>query len=82
MQIVVNPIIVPTESGDVSCTIAEVSVAVSNSTAIRLVPVGPDSTEYPDAALGIVGSYGEPDITAFMNAVQVAVTTLAHDRGL
>lgn len=82
MRIVINPVVVHTESGDVSCSEAEASVAVSNSTAIRLVPVGSDGTEYPDAALGIVGDQSVTDIAEFMSTVQAAVTTLAQSRGL
>lgn len=78
MRLAMNPI---TIDGNV-CTEAEVSVAVSNTTAVRVVPVDDNGTEYPDAALGIVGGPDEPDVAAFLATVATAATTLLAARGL
>lgn len=56
MRIQINPITVQTESGNVVCTEAEVSVAISNSVAIRVVPIDGSGTEYPGAFMGVVGT--------------------------
>lgn len=56
------------------CTTAEVSVAVSTSVAIRVVPVGPDGTLLEDSALSVVGAPGE--LAGFEQAVVAAVEVL------
>lgn len=82
MTITINPITVDTDNGPVICTSASVSVAVSASTAIRLVPVDAAGNEYPNAAFGIVGDPSVPDVAEFIEAVRTAVTTLVQTRGL
>lgn len=82
MRIQISPVTVNAENGSVLCEEAEVSVAVSNSTAVRLVPVGPDGTEYPDAAMGIVGDSGDADVAAFMATMTTATATLAAVKGI
>lgn len=82
MNININPVTVVTDAGPVLCTSANVSVAVSSSTAIRLVPVGPNGVEFPDAAMGIVGGETEADVAVFMVSVAAAVSTLAQGRGI
>ena len=77
-----NPITVSTDNGDVSCSEAEISVAVSNSVAVRIVPVDVDGNEYPDAATGVVGTGDQDDISTFMDEVSAAVTVLIANRGL
>lgn len=66
----------------ITCTAAEVSVAVSNSTAIRVVPVDANGLEYPDGALGIVGTADQPDTAAFLDAVATATAALIAGRGI
>lgn len=75
-----SPVTVTTDNGDVSCSEFEASVAISNSVAVRLVPVGPDGTEYPEQATGVVGDSSQADISEFMGAVAAALTTLVHGR--
>lgn len=75
-----TPIIVSTESGDVSCTEAEASIAISNSVAIRLVPVV-GGEERPDFTVGVVGT-DEIDTLAFMVAVRNAAEALLINRGI
>lgn len=76
------PIVVTTDEGTVSCTSGEVSVAVSNSVAIRVVPVDANGTEYPDSAVGVVGSDDQSDIATFLASVADATSVLLTERGV
>jgi hypothetical protein len=82
MRITVNPITVDTDSGPVVCTEAEVSVAVSSSVAMRLVPVDSSANLYPDQAQGIVGTGDDADIATFLATVAEASRVLAVGRGI
>lgn len=66
----------------VPCNTANISVAVSSSTAIRVVPTDAAGNEYPDAAMGIVGDSSQADIATFMDAVAAAATVLVAGRGI
>lgn len=74
--------ITPISVAGVSCSEAEVSVAVSSSVAIRIVPVDADNVEYLDAATGIVGTADQPDVAAFLAAVSDATSALITARGI
>ena len=56
------------------CVEAEVSVAVSNSVAIRVVPVGADGVLFEDSPLSVVGAPGE--LAGFEAAVVAALEVL------
>lgn len=77
-----NPIIVTTDGGNISCSEAEISVAVSNSVAVRIVPVDADGNEYLMSATGVVGTVEQEDIATFMDEVASAVTMLISNRGM
>lgn len=81
MRIAIKPVTVETEIGPVICSEAEVSVAVSNSVAMRLVPVDGSDNEYPAASLGIVGDSSASDIAQFLDAVKSASVVLVEGRG-
>jgi len=74
--------ITPVTVDDVTCSEAEVSIAISNSVAIRVVPVGPDGTTYDAAAVGIVGTEGQEDVDVFMSSVRSAASVLMASRGV
>lgn len=78
MRLQITPITVD----EAVCNEAEVSVAVSSSVAIRIVPVDGTGTEYPEAAVGIVGTSDQPDIAAFLTAVGNATQELMSERGV
>lgn len=78
MRLTIQPITVD----GVTCAEAEVSVAVSNTTAISFAPVDASGTTHPDGALGIVGTPDTPDIGMFMDAIAAAVAQLAEGRGI
>lgn len=78
MRVSINPVTVD----GITCVGADVSIAISSSCAIRLVPVGPNGEEFADAAMGIIGADNEPDMATFMATVAQAVTTLATSRGI
>lgn len=82
MRIAINPINVETDAGLVLCAEAEVSVAVSNTVAIRIVPVGPDGTEYSNNATGIVGGADQPDIETFLLELAASSLKLMQSRGM
>lgn len=82
MRINVNPINIETESGAVTCTEAEVSVAISSSVAIRVTPVGPDGKEYMEHSLGVVGTQDQQDIVDFMSSVAKSLDVLLEVRGI
>jgi hypothetical protein len=78
MRLPITPITV----NDVTCSEAVVSVAVSSSVAVRIVPVDADNVEYLDAATGIVGTADQPDIAAFIAVVSDATSALITARGI
>lgn len=82
MNVAIKPVVIETESGPVTCTEAVLSVAVSSSVAMRLVPIDGSGVQYPNDSLGIVGDGSAPDIASFLNAVLVASQTLVEARGL
>lgn len=77
MRVAIQPVTVDGHT----CVEAEVSVAVSNSVALRAVPVGPDGTEYPDAAIPVVGMSDHADVAAFLSVVSEASRVLLEGRG-
>lgn len=82
MRININPVNVETEGGVVVCSEADVSVAVSSSVAIRVVPVGPDGKEYPEGTMGVVGTQDQQDIVDFMASLAVSLDSLLEARGI
>lgn len=69
----------------VVCKQADVSVAISDSVAMRVVPVGPTGTPYPDAAGAVLipadDRARDPQMRAFLNAVNTAAKQLIRDKG-
>lgn len=55
-------------------------VAVSDSVAIRIVPVI-DGIEYPDHSFGLVGTVESADTVLLLDAVRDAVQSYADGRG-
>lgn len=78
MRISIEPVVID----DIVCTEAEVSVAVSNSVAIRVVPVDAEGNEHPAAAMGVVGTQDQEDIVTFMADLTTAVDALLAARGI
>lgn len=78
MRIPISPVTVD----GIECIEAEVSVAVSSSVAIRVVPVDAAGTEYPDAFLGVVGDTSQSDVAAFLSQVSEATQQLLEARGI
>lgn len=72
----------PLEVNGVVCTSANTSIAISDSVAIRIVPRADDGTEFPEAAVGVVGTRDQADIAAFMDAVALAAEDLLEYRGI
>ena len=68
--------IIPTVVDGETCVEAEVSVAVSNSVAIRAVPVDGNGVEHPDGARAFVGDDSRPDAAAFMVMVRDGAAAL------
>lgn len=75
-----TPIIVSTESGDVSCTEAETMLAFSDSIALRADPVGPDGTVYQSGVVSVVGGSEIADIATFIDTVKAAMVVLITGR--
>tara|TARA_R110000868_G_scaffold90171_1_gene250606 strand:- start:3555 stop:3788 length:234 start_codon:yes stop_codon:yes gene_type:complete len=75
-----NITIVPIDIDGQTATEGIISVAVSESVAIRIVPII-DGSEYPDYALGLVGADGTPDTVVLLNAVRDAVQCFVSGRG-
>lgn len=80
MNIAINPVTV----GDVVCTRASVSVAVSTGASMSLVPVAPDGTAFPDFAIPVLVASVDPDPAGeeFLDAVLAAAQGLARARGI
>ncbi len=74
-----NISIQPINCNGFDCRTANVSLAVSNSIALRLVPVDEAGAEYPDFEKSIVGEGGDPAIATFLATLRDAVTTLAAE---
>ena len=77
MRIQINPI----EIDGQICNEVFLFVSVSNSIAIRAVPVDSEGTLYPNNPIAVVGNGDTPDIDTFMNTVAQAVHTLLVGRG-
>lgn len=71
----------PIEVDGVVCDTANTSIAISDSVAIRIVPTA-NGVEYPQAAVGVVGTRDQADIAAFMDAVAAAAEDLLESRGI
>jgi hypothetical protein len=64
------------------CSEAVVSVAVSSTVAMRVVPVDAEGVEHPDAAVAVVGGDDVADVAAFLSAVRDAAIALLDGRGV
>jgi hypothetical protein len=62
-------------------TVAEVSVAVSSSVAVRVVPVLGD-VPVESAAFGVVGASGQADVDVLLGAVGEALGVFLSGRGV
>lgn len=71
----------PVQIGDEVATTGVVSVAVSDSVAVRVVPTV-DGVQFPEFAVGLVGTSDVEDAVVLMAAVQSAVQTFASGRGV
>jgi hypothetical protein len=77
---------VTTPTGTVECRRADVSIAVSDSVAMRVVPLGPDGTAYPDDAKAVLipgdgrDNERDPQMRQFLAAVQVAARNILRDK--
>jgi hypothetical protein len=69
---------VETEDGPIECFEGNASVAISSSIAVRIVPVGPDGTEYPEDAFSFVGSLDAEDIENILAQVKLALEELVN----
>lgn len=70
-----------TVDGD-TCSQARVSCAVSDSVAIRVVPIDHNGKERPEATQGIVGGRDDQAIAAFLDGLTVAIENLVEIRGI
>jgi hypothetical protein len=77
MRIHINPVEVEGQTTNV----ADVSLAVSSSVAVRVVPVVGDAP-MESAAFGVVGSSSQPDVEALLGAVGDAVAVFLAGRGV
>jgi hypothetical protein len=77
MRVSIKPIEV---EGQVT-EVAEVSVALSSSVAIRVVPVV-DDVPVESAGFGVVGSRGQSDTDALLGAVGEALSVFLEGRGV
>lgn len=77
MQVSIRPIDIEGQT----ITTATVSVAATDSVAVRLVPTD-GVTEWPDHAVGLVGVAGDTDADALLAAVAAAVQTFVTGRGV
>jgi hypothetical protein len=76
-----NITILPIDIDGQTATEGVISVAVSDSVAIRIVPII-DGVEYPDSALGLVGADETADTVVLLNAVRDAVQSFVTGRGV
>lgn len=82
MQIQIRPITIETESSTVTCSVANVSLAATNSVAIRLVPVDAQGNEYPLASLAVVGDSSDPDIAVLLSSLEIAIAAIVNVKGI
>ena len=75
-----NITILPIDIDGQTATEGVISVAVSDSFSIRIVPII-EGVEYPDYALGLVGADGTPNTVVLLNAVRDAVQAFVTGRG-
>lgn len=72
----------PVTVEDQVCSEAEVSVAVSSTVAMRVVPVDGEGVEHPDAAVSVVGGDDVADVAVFLSAVRDAAIALLEGRAV
>jgi hypothetical protein len=63
------------------CSQARVYCAVSDSVAIRVVPVDSDGVEHPEATQSVVGDSKDYAVGAFLDVVSGYVESLVSSRG-
>lgn len=73
--------ILPIEVEGQVTDVAEVSLALSSSVAVRVVPVV-DGVPMESAGFGLVGSVGQADVDALMSAVGEALQAFLAGRGV
>jgi hypothetical protein len=77
MRVHIKPVEVDGQFTDVG----EVSVAVSSSVAVRVVPVV-DDVPVESAAFGVVGASGQPDVDVLLGAMGEALSVFLEGRGV
>lgn len=77
---------ITTPTGTVACRSADVSIAISDSVAMRVVPIGPDGTQFPAEARSVLipgdgrDNERDPQMRQFLAAVQVAARNILRDK--
>lgn len=74
--------ITPIKVNDVECSEVEVNVAISNSVAIRAVPVDAEGNTHIAGTISVVGDDRYEDISTFMSSVAALVEDLLKTRGV
>lgn len=82
MRLAISPITLDTEEGAVVCTEADVSLAISSSVAISIVPVDSLGQSYQHSTKAIVGDAEDADIATFLTTVDAALTGLLVAKGI
>ena len=62
------------------CVTARVYCAVSDSVAIRVVPIDSDGNERPEATQGVVGGPDDYQVAAFLDVIGPFVETLVNSK--
>lgn len=62
----------------VVCHKADVSMAMSDSVAMRIVPIAPDGTPYPEAAQALIIPAAEESQTPYMREFFSSVADAVH----
>jgi len=82
MIIDIQPITVSSDTTSFVCSTARVSVAISDSIAIQLIPIDVDGVEHPLFSKGLVGEKTSDEFSEFFTDVKAALTQLLHLKGL
>ena len=77
MKINIKPVTL--EDGTV-CSEGRLSAALSDSVAIRVVPVDPDGVEHPEATQSVVGGPDDYAVAAFQDVIKPYFETLIKSK--
>jgi len=82
MIVDIQPITVSNDTDSFVCSTARVTIAMSDSVAIQLIPIDSQGNEHPLFSKGIVGTSTSEDLSDFFTNVYAELIKLLDSKGL